>query len=234
MTPDEARRQAMLKFGNIALMKEDTRAVWVYRWVEQIRQDIGYAFRMLRRSPGFATVVVLTLGVGIGATAAIYAVVDRILLQPLPFTDSDRLVRVVENVPRRQAGLRPFQRGVTYPQFLEWRARTTTLADMAAIGPSVALVKTADGSARLWGTSISASAFASLGVRAMLGRILVPADEAEPNVLVLGFDSWRRVFHADPTVVGKTVEFLSPAGRATAADGCRRSVGGFRVSRRRR
>ena len=194
------------------MQRSDTRAVWVYRWVEQIRQDIGYAFRMLRRSPGFATVVVLTLGVGIGATAAIYAVVDRVLLQPLPFTDSDRLVRVVENVPRRQAGLRPFQRGVTYPQFLEWRARTTTLADMAAIGPSVALVKTADGSVRLWGTSISAGAFASLGVRAMLGRILVPADEAEPNVLVLGFDSWRRVFHADPTVVGKTVEFLSPQG----------------------
>jgi putative ABC transport system permease protein len=181
----------------------------MWRRFEEIRQDVRYAARTLRRSPGFTSVAIATLAVGIGAATAIYTVVDQILLQPLPFTDSDRMVRVRENVPRREPGLPPFSRGLTYPEFLEWRARTTTLSDVAATGGSMALVQTADGTSRLWGTTISGSAFASLGVRPILGRTLVASDDADPNVVLLGFEAWRRLFRSDPDVAGKTVRFLS-------------------------
>ena len=92
-------------------------------------QDVRYAIRSLRKSPGFTSVAVITLALGIGATTAIYSVVDTILLQPLPFADSGRLVRVVENIPFIDRGRPPVQRGVTYQEFLEWRSRTRTLSD---------------------------------------------------------------------------------------------------------
>src|SRR5437762_3367585 len=98
------------------------------RWLDDVRRDAQYAVRSLSRSPGFTAAAVLTLSVGIGATTAIYSVVDTILLQPLPFADSDRLVRVVENIPFIDAGRPPVQRGVTYQEFLEWRSRTRTLS----------------------------------------------------------------------------------------------------------
>ena len=209
MAPEEARRQAMLKFGNAALVKEDTRAVWVWRSLDEVRQDVRYTLRTLRRNPGFATVVVLTLAVGIGATTAIYSAVDTILLQPLPFADSDRLVRVLENVPPFAAGRPAWQRGMTYQEFLEWRTRTRTLSDTVAIATSLGFVKTSDGTARLWGSATSATAFTVLAARAMLGRTLVPSDEGNPDIVVLSFGTWRRLLHSDPDVVGKAIEFLS-------------------------
>jgi len=215
MAPEEARRQAMLRFGNAALVKEDTRAVWVWRSLDEVRQDVRYTLRTLRRNSGFTAVVVLTLAVGIGATTAIYSVVDTVLLQPLPFADSDRLVRVIENVPPFAAGRPAWERGMTYQEFLEWRTRTRTLSDIVAIATSLGFVRTGDGTARLWGSATSATAFTVLGARAMLGRTLVPSDEGNPDIVVLSFGTWRRLFHSDPEVVGETIEFLSAerAGR---------------------
>jgi putative ABC transport system permease protein len=176
------------------------------RWLN-VEQDVRYAIRTLRRSPGFAIVAVLTLALGIGATTAIYSVVDTILLQPLPFADADRLVRVVENVPSNVPGRPPVQRGVTYQEFREWRARSTTLADAFAVSMGQTVVRTAEGTARLWGASTSANTFTMLGTRAMLGRTLDAGDDANPNVAVLSFDTWRRLFHSDPGVVGAALEF---------------------------
>src|SRR5262245_8596254 len=96
-------------------------------------QDASYAIRATRRSPGFAFVALLTLALGIGATTAIYSVVQAILLRPLPFANGDRLVRIVENVPATVAGRPPAQRGVTHQEFLEWQRRSRTLADAFAI-----------------------------------------------------------------------------------------------------
>src|SRR5262245_22591330 len=112
-------------------------------------RDVRYCARSLRRSRGVATIAILTLALGIGATTTISSIIDTILLQPLPFAESERLVRVVENVA--VAGRPPIQRGVTSAEFLEWRARSRTLADAFAVSIRDAVVQTSDGRARLWG-----------------------------------------------------------------------------------
>ena len=177
------------------------------RWFSDAGQDVRYAVRSLRRSPGFAVIAIVTLALGIGATTSIYSVVDTILLQPLPFVDGDRLVRVVENVPSPVAGRPAVQRGVSYQEFLEWRERSRTLADAFAVSTSETVVRTGEGRARLWGGATSANTFSLLGARAMLGRTLETNDDANPNVVVLSFETWRRLYHADPGAVGTTLEF---------------------------
>jgi hypothetical protein len=177
------------------------------RWLDDAWQDGRYAIRSLRRSPGFATVAVLTLALGIGATTAIYSVVDTILLQPLPFADADRLVRVVENVPSALTGRPPAQRGVTYQEFLEWRTRSRTQADAFASATGETVVQTSQGRSRLWGGQTSTNTFSLLGARAMVGRALDPGDESNPNVVVLSFDTWQRLFHGDAGAVGTALEF---------------------------
>src|SRR4030095_15597684 len=92
MTPDEARRQARLALGNTALIEEDTRAVWVSRWLEDLRRDLRYALRTFRRSPGFAATAVVSLAVGIAAATGVFSVVNAALLNPFPFADIDRIV----------------------------------------------------------------------------------------------------------------------------------------------
>jgi hypothetical protein len=131
--PDLARRDAAIRVGGMAQAMEALRDQRGLPWFADLSRDVGYAIRTMRRSPSFTTVAILTLGLGIGATTTIYSVVDTILLQPLPFVNSDRLVRIVENVPSSVAGRPPLERGVTYPDFLEWSARARTLTDTVAV-----------------------------------------------------------------------------------------------------
>ncbi len=172
---------------------------------EGARRDIAYAIRSLRRHAAFTVAAVLTLSIGIGATTAIYSVVDTVLLQPLPYPDSDRLVRIIENWT---AVGRMFQRGVTHPEFLDWRTRARTLSEATAIVPmGQRMVRTAQGAAGLWGAMVSPNTFALLQVQAMLGRTLGADDTANRDVAVLSYDTWRRHFSADPAIVGRAVEF---------------------------
>ena len=148
--------------------------------VEDFGRDVRYGVRQLRRSPAFAAAALLCLALGIGATTAIYSLVSTILLQPLPFRDADRLVTIVENVP--PSGPRPvMQQGLTYQEFLEWREKTRTLSDATAVaGGGQRLVRTRNGAVGLWGGTAAPDMFTMLGVRAHLGRTLVPATRAIP------------------------------------------------------
>jgi putative ABC transport system permease protein len=175
-------------------------------------REIRYAVRSLLRTPGFTVAAVLTLAIGIGATTAIYSVVETILLRPLPFPGGDRLVELVEWAPHPIAGRPPLRRGLTYTEFLEWRAQSKTLSDAAAtIGMSQRMVTTPDGAAGLWGAAISSNALEMLQTRAMLGRIIGPQDETNSDVVVLSNDVWRLHYHSDPDIVGKILEFRTGA-----------------------
>jgi putative ABC transport system permease protein len=178
-------------------------------WLLDIAPDLRYAVRTLRAAPGFAMIAVLTLGLGLGATTAIYSIVETILLRPLPFPESDRLVRVLEHSPGEGV---PYQRGRTWTEYLDWRARTTTLSALVGTAPSVAIVRTRQGTARLWGAMVSGSSFTMLGARTMLGRTLLASDDTNPNVVVLTHGAWQRLFQSSPDVVGKPAEFLSGDG----------------------
>ena len=203
--------RARIAFGSIDQKEEhcDARGI---RLLDDLIRDVRYAVRQLRRSPGFAIAAVLCLALGIGATTTVYSVINTVLLQPLPFPESDRLIRVVENVLSRAPGHPVVQRGIPYQEFLDWRERASTLSDSVAVdGMGQRLVRTSHGAAGLWGATTSANAFTVLGVHAMLGRAFDAGDAANPDVVVLTFDTWQRHFNADPHVVGTTLELRAGA-----------------------
>ncbi|HZL93298.1 MAG TPA: ABC transporter permease, partial [Vicinamibacterales bacterium] len=208
----QALRRARLEFGGLDAIKEAHRDARGVSLIEDVARDVRYAVRQLRRSPGFAVAALLCLGLGIGATTAIFSVVNTVLVQPLPFPDSDRLVRMVENVPPPARGRPPLQRGLTVPEFLEWRAQSRTLSDAYAVsGVGQRLVRTTNGAVGLWGAMASTNAFTLVQVPAMFGRALNPSDEADPNVVVLSHDIWQQHFNSDPTVIGQAIEFRAGA-----------------------
>ena len=172
--------------------------------------DVRYAIRSLRRSPGFTIAAILTLSIGIGATTAIYSVVNAILLQPLPYPDADRLFTIVENVAPFREGFAWTQRGPNNLEFAEWRSRATTLgATAASVGMGQRLVKTSHGTVGLWGTSVTGELLDLLGARAMIGRTLSVADDSQPDVVVLSFETWSKHFDRDPKILGRVIEFRS-------------------------
>jgi putative ABC transport system permease protein len=182
------------------------------RLIDDVRRDVRYAVRQLTRAPGFAATAILCLAIGIGATTAVYSIVNTVLLQPLPFPESDRLVRVIERVPSPAPGRPAMDRDIPYQDWLDWRAHARTLSDgVAIVGMGQRLVRTPQGAAGLWGAAVSANAFTMLGVHAMHGRTLDAADAAAPDVAVLTFDTWQRHFNADPHVVGTTLELRAGA-----------------------
>jgi putative ABC transport system permease protein len=207
LEPEDAAYASRRALGNIALAVDDARDIWTIRAVDSLWQDVRYAMRTLRRSPTFAAVAVLTLGLGIGATTTIYSIVDTILLQPLPFPHADRLVRVLENVPSQIPEEPPVQRGIPYSDFLEWQSRARTLTDTFAVLVNAArIATTGEGAARLWSAMVSPDTFTMLGAQAMLGRTLDAGDTSNSDVAVVSFATWQRVFHSDPDLVGKAVE----------------------------
>ena len=217
MTPEEARRHALLKFGNVALAREDTRAVWVWPRLDEMRQDIGYAFRTLRRNPGFAAVAVLTLALGIGATTAIFSVVYATLLKPLPYTNPDELVAMSVYIPQLQSKFPSMP--VRPVDFEEFRQSNSVFSGMAAIRERDFNLTGGGEPERLYGARVSASLFPLLGVQPQLGRTFL-AEEDTPgrdSVVLISHHLWTSRFGADPgdrepdTFAGRTTATSSSA-----------------------
>jgi len=208
----EAVRRARIEFGGLDEIREAHRDARGVRLLFDLGRDARYAVRQLRRSPSFALAALLCLALGIGATTAIFSVVNAILLQPLPYPDSDRLVRLSEYVPPPVPGRPPNQRAHTLQEFLDWRSETKTLTDGIAMGGvGQRLVRTPQGVVGLWGAVTSPNAFKVLDVPVLLGRTFSEVDDANPDVVVLSFQTWQTYFNSDPAVVGRTLEFRAGA-----------------------
>ncbi len=197
LPPDEARRRTRLEFGGLDAVKEECRDARGVTFLETTLQDIRYGLRQLRRSPGFTAVAVLTLALGIGANAAVFTLLKAAFMDPLPYRDAGRLVTVLEN-----SGWIP-----TVSEFLEIRAHTHTL-DQLAFAQYLDMQLTGTGEpSRVFAARVSASFFPLLGVNAPLGRTFL-AGENQPGqapVVILTDAFWRSQMAADPGVIGRTL-----------------------------
>ncbi len=194
---EEAEAAARREFGNVTLVKEVTRGMWGWVRLRQFGQDLRYGLRMMRRSPGFAAVAVLTLALGIGANTAIFSVINAVLLRPLPYRDPARLVTVLHD------GWKP----VAPANFLDWREQSGAFESMAAAQLWSLTMTGRDRPEQLEVLQTSAEIFHVLGVDAALGRTFA-AGEDQPgreHVVVLSHGFWQRRFGGVADVVGQQV-----------------------------
>jgi putative ABC transport system permease protein len=199
LSPQEARRAALVEMGGIEQVQESVREVRHGRFLEDLLQDARYALRSLRKHPGFTAIAILTLALGIGANTANFTVINAVLLRPLPYEKPDQLVVLVETVSERPIG-------VSYPNFVDWRNQTTAFENVAAVRQRESFNLTGVGeSERLQGRLVSANFLSMLGVKLVLGRDFDAEDDrpgAAP-VAILSHALWQRRFGSDDKIVGK-------------------------------
>jgi predicted permease len=203
-SPEDARHAAQREFGNTALVKETTRGMWAARWGERLLQDLRYAIRSLSRVPGFASVAVLTLALGIGANTAIFSVVNGVILRPLDYPHPDRLVFITSQFPT--LGFDQFPIDAT--EFLEFRERNRSFTNVGAYVTGAVNIGAEGQPERVASALASASLFPTLGVSPRLGRTFTP-EETLPNappVAVLSSELWRSAFGGQPSIIGKQVD----------------------------
>jgi predicted permease len=204
---EQARTAAIREFGNVALIEDVTREAWGWVWLERLGQDLKYAFRQLRRSPTFTITVIATLTLGLGATAAMFTVVDHVLLRPLPYQDSHQLVTISE------AGKKGLTGGTPFLDLRQWRQRSHTLQEMAFYSATnhLSFLEGNTGSTRVNAPQISPDLFSVLGVHPAMGRGFEGQSDGsvlagESHNLILSDAVWRTTYGGDPNILGKVVK----------------------------
>ena len=203
MTPGEARRDAMLRFGNLTRTRERVNAVDAVLAVESVFMDTRYAFRQLARSPGFAVAAILTISLGVGASTAIFGVVNSVLVRPLSYPHAERIVQT-EKVTTTGSSYT-----ASIPLFLYWRDHNRTLQHLAAYSVLPVGFNLAERAMpeRIPGLRVSADFFRVLGVTLPLGRNFTKADDqpGSQRVVILGGTFWHRRYNDDRQIVGKSI-----------------------------
>ena len=198
----EAERQARLEFGGYERYKEECREAQGSRLLGELVADTRYGLRVLRKNPGFTAIAVLTLALGIGVNTAVFSVVSAVLIRRLPYNDPDRLVWITEFWPRLHNTIVPS------PDFLNWRDQSQVFESVAAYGGFGQFNLSGNGEPeRIDGIGVTWNLFPMLGVRPALGRDFLPEEDrpAGPPVAILSHSLWKRRFHSDPNLVGKTI-----------------------------
>jgi predicted permease len=204
MSREQAERTARREFGNVTRIEEHSREVWQWPGLESTWGDVKFALRQLRKSPGFTTVALLTLALGIGANTAIFSVVNSVLLRPLPFHDPSRLMMIDEKwLPR-------FSHFEATPEdfFLGWRKQSKSFDQLGAFVSMAFNLSEGDRSERISGERITANLPDLLGVAPVLGRTFTSQEDTAGNdhVILLGYNLWKRQFSGSANVLGSTVK----------------------------
>jgi putative ABC transport system permease protein len=204
MTPEEAMRDARRRFGRLGRVKEICHEIRGVGFMETLWQDLRYGMRVLRKNPGFTTVAVMTLALGIGANTAIFSIVNTVILRPLPYKEPDRIMYLQGSNTQRELTQNP----VSPPDFLDWRAQSRSFSEMAAFESTIFRHTAESGAERLNGYSVTANFFDLLGEKPLLGRVFTAEDErpGADMVAILSETVWQRHFGGDPGIVGKPVK----------------------------
>lgn len=202
MSPDDARYAALREMGGLDQRKEECRDARGLSLLDNLGQDVRYAVRSLRKSPGFSTVAILSLALGIGANTTIFTFVNAVLLRPLPYPDSHRIVILRE---------RPLASGETvhvHPfNFLQWRARATSFEALALLQTPPLTVMGSSGAEQIGRIETTSEFFRVFGLSPALGRTFTD-EEMRPGhagVVILGHGFWQRWFGGDPRVLGRSL-----------------------------
>jgi predicted permease len=227
LPPEEARYAARRRFGNDLVLREESRDMWGWSWLENSRQDIRYAWRVLVKNPGFSAIAVLTLAFGIGANTAIFTFVDASLLKPLPYPDPGKIVFIAQHPPHSsdEVHVHPFD-------FLQWQARSRSFEALALVQSIPANTMGPDGAEQLSALWTTTGLFRVFGVSPVLGRgftedeTIAAGDPpaAVGHVTIISHALWQQRFASDPNVIGKTIVL---SGEAQTVIGVMPS--GFRV-----
>jgi hypothetical protein len=232
MSRREAAHAARREFGNLTLMEEDSREVWRWPTIESLFADIRYALRVLRKSPGFTCVAVLTLALGIAVNTTVFTAFDALFLRPRPVKDPDSLASIFRTTPGGRDGR------FSYPDYIYYRNHSSSFSDLSLFAFGMAVTSSdlsatsPEGAPRIAGAAgfqlpqllqgsaqpimcffVSGNYFPMLGATPLLGRILLPEDDqanAAPVVLMSG-NSWQRHFHSDPHIVGSILHLNGAA-----------------------
>jgi len=205
MPPGDAEFAARRVFGNVALVEEASREVWGWPALESLAADLRYGLRVLAKNPGFTAVAVLTLTLGIGATAAIFSVVDAVLLRPLPYRDANRLVWLYEDQSRSGIPRDEF----TPANYVDCQAQTGIFEDVAAVDADRFYNLAGEGTApeRIMGEGVSQNLFSMLGVQPLLGRTFFAEEDApgRDHEVLLSHRLWQGRFGGDSGWVGRNI-----------------------------
>src|ERR1700733_2516746 len=197
-TPEDARRDALIRFGNRTAMREHVAAADATLTVESMAGDLRFALRQMRRSPGFTITAVLTLAMAIGANAVVFSILNTLVLRPLNLPDARRLYTIEES------GL-PMN---SYPDYLDLRDRNKSFDSIALYNFASVGLDTGGNPQQTWAFETSGNYFELIGVKPFLGRFFQSTDDhgagSDPYI-VLSYAYWRSRFHADAGIVGRTV-----------------------------
>jgi predicted permease len=205
MTPEDARRAARLAYGGVEQAKQLHRDERGFQGLAQTLQDIGYTFRQLRRSPGFTVTAILMLALGMGATTAIFSIVEGVLLRPLPFPEPDRLV-ILGDVLEGSHCASCTQSSVTAPDIRNYMRDTGSFSNLGGYRQRLFELSGTGEPAAVNATRMSGEVFAALRVSPLLGRTFTQQEDEEgQQVAVLSYGMWRSRFHGDANVLGSKI-----------------------------
>src|SRR5271168_2655877 len=208
MAREQAEQTARREFGNVTLLRERSREEWQWSRVESILADIKFTFRRLRRSPGFAITVVLTLAIGIGANTAVFSVLNSVLLKPLPYPEPEQLVAMRLNAPGAP-GLTDFrdELRMSASMYFTFAAHNRSFQSMGVWLPGTASITGIAQPEQVNTAMVTDGVLKTLDVPAAAGQWLTAADQAPHGAqrVMLSYGYWQRRFGGDPNVVGRTI-----------------------------